>query len=252
MYALINHALKQYKVNFSEPLDISIPLYADGSGARAYHAPPFKATPVVAGDFTGLVGAGSPVNFLNVQLNPHGNGTHTECVGHITAQGQTINQCLKNFFFIAELISIYPVKTEDGDEVIFPEQVIKALQHQKTEAVIIRTLPNDILKLKKNYSEKNPPYFHHDAAEFFVKNNVKHLLVDVPSVDREDDGGRLLFHKTFWGYPKNLREDATITEMIFVPSSIQDGTYLLNLQIASFEIDASPSKPVIYKIQEKH
>jgi len=34
---------------------------------------------------------------------------------------------------------------------------------------------------------------------------------------------------------------------VYVPNSIEDGIYLLNLQIASFENDASPSKPVLYK-----
>jgi hypothetical protein len=42
--------------------------------------------------------------------------------------------------------------------------------------------------------------------------------------------------------------DATITEMIFVDDSIADGLYLINMQIASFESDASPSKPVLYKL----
>ncbi|MGO3156445.1 MAG: cyclase family protein, partial [Mesonia sp.] len=30
---------------------------------------------------------------------------------------------------------------------------------------------------------------------------------------------------------------------------VEDGNYLLNLQIASFHNDASPSKPVLYKIE---
>ena len=77
---------------------------------------------------------------------------------------------------------------------------------------------------------------------------VNHLLLDLPSVDREDDGGKLLAHHAFWKYPQATRRQATITELIFVPDSIVDGTYLLNLQIASFENDASPSKPVLYKI----
>ena len=46
--------------------------------------------------------------------------------------------------------------------------------------------------------------------------------------------------------------DATITEMIFVQDAIEDGTYLLNLQIASFENDASPSKPILYAIENLH
>ena len=41
---------------------------------------------------------------------------------------------------------------------------------------------------------------------------------------------------------------AGITEMIFVSDQILDGDYLLNLQMASFENDASPSKPVLYQI----
>ena len=59
-------------------------------------------------------------------------------------------------------------------------------------------------------------------------------------------------HKAFWNVKdiNNLNSDArleaTITEMIFVADEIKDGSYLLNLQIASFENDASPSKPILY------
>ena len=73
-------------------------------------------------------------------------------------------------------------------------------------------------------------------------------------MDREEDEGKLLAHKAFWNVKdiNNLNADArldcTITEMIFVDDNVQDGSYILNLQIASFENDASPSKPVLYKI----
>jgi hypothetical protein len=36
--------------------------------------------------------------------------------------------------------------------------------------------------------------------------------------------------------------------MIFVNNEVKDGSYILNLQMASFENDASPSKPVLYQI----
>ena len=71
-------------------------------------------------------------------------------------------------------------------------------------------------------------------------------------MDKEKDDGRLLAHKAFWNVKNvtELNEDArlqaTITEMIYVADEIKDGSYLLNLQIASFENDASPSKPVLY------
>jgi len=78
---------------------------------------------------------------------------------------------------------------------------------------------------------------------------VKHLLIDLPSVDKEKDDGELLSHNAFWNTSGKLRLDATITEFIFVRNDIQDGTYFLNIQVAPFENDASPSRPVLYKIE---
>lgn len=248
MQALIHHGAKKYRVDFCCPLDISIPLKPGEKNVNAFFAPPFEAAPVVAGTFTGLVEAGSPVNFQNIRLNPHGNGTHTECVGHITEEKFTVNQCLKNFFFMAELVSAGPVQTENGDTLILREQIEKLLGAKRPEALVLRTLPNDTMKLSRNYSGENPPYLHHALADYLVAIGVKHLLVDLPSVDREQDEGRLLFHKAFWQYPDDIRKNSTITELIYVPDEVKDGTYLLNLQIASFELDAGPSKPVLYRL----
>ena len=77
---------------------------------------------------------------------------------------------------------------------------------------------------------------------------IDHLLIDLPSVDKESDGGKLLAHHAFWQYPFNTKTERTITEMIYVPNTIYDGTYLLNIQIASFENDASPSKPLLFQM----
>ena len=52
-------------------------------------------------------------------------------------------------------------------------------------------------------------------------------LVDLPSVDREVDGGRLEAHHAFWGLPDNPRHHCTITELVYVPSNAPDGMYLL-------------------------
>lgn len=249
MLAFIETKNGQMRIDLSEPLDISIPLRPGVKGVNAYYAPPFTAEPVVMGSFVGSTAKGGAVNFMNVHINPHGNGTHTECVGHISTEPYTINQCLKTFFFAAELISIYPVKMDNGDCVIFKEQIEKKLNGKRPEALVLRTLPNDGLKKIAQYSGKNPAYLNHEALEFMARIGVKHFLVDLPSVDREEDGGKLLGHKAFWRYPgPGTRTTATITELIYVDGAILDGSYLLNLQIASFELDASPSKPVLYKV----
>jgi hypothetical protein len=81
------------------------------------------------------------------------------------------------------------------------------------------------------------------------------LLIDLPSVDKEHDEGKLLAHKAFWNVKdinqvnEDARFDCTITEMIYVNQEIEDGSYILNLQFASFENDASPSKPVLYSLE---
>ena len=116
---------KGFFIETTNPLDISIPITTDENSVRAWYCGPVKIEPVVMGSFIGDVNQGGSVNFKNIFLNPHGNGTHTECVGHITAEKFTVNQCLKNFFFMAELVSVVPVQTENGDTLILREQIEK-------------------------------------------------------------------------------------------------------------------------------
>ena len=248
MKTLITIAAQQIEVDLSQPIDISIPL--SPSGPLAWNAPPFKSEPVVAGEFIGSVAAGAPVNFKNIFINPHGNGTHTECVGHIAEEPYTIHQSLKQFHFLASLITISPIEQENGDRMITLEQVQNLLP-EPHEAVVLRTLPNGRDKLTINWSDTNPPYIHHDALTYWVGKGVRHLLLDLPSVDREWDDGKMLAHKAFWQFPNDPRTDCTITEMIYVPDEVADGTYFLNLQITSMENDASPSKPVLYGVSNK-
>jgi len=165
-----------------------------------------------------------------------------------------VNQNLKTFFFLAEVVSVTP-ESEGEDFVISQSQIEKALNGKMPEAIVIRTLPNESDKLSRKYSETNWPYLREETAVFLRRIGIRHLLIDLPSVDKEHDEGRLLAHKAFWNVTDvvNLNDDArldcTITEMVYVADEIPDGSYLLNLQIASFENDASPSKPVLYEIK---
>jgi len=242
----------KYKADLSKPLDLSMPLNFGSDNVNCFYAPSPNASPVIAGDFVGSTAQGGLVNFMNVQLNPHGNGTHTECVGHIAKEIFTINNCLKKFNFIAKVISVSPTEMENGDLVILKEQIEKQLGEGEAEALVVRTLPNDLSKQKKQYSGSNPAYLHWEATQYMVEAGIEHLLIDLPSVDREEDEGKLLSHHAFWQYPDTInknRKKCTISELIYVNKQIKDGFYLLNIQIASFELDVSPSKPVLYKLK---
>ena len=238
---------KLVEIDFSKPLDISIPLKASPENPIAWYLNPPVIAPVKEGDWVGKVSEGASVNFNNIRFNTHAHGTHTECIGHITPEFYSINDVLKNFFFLAEVISVTP-ESQEGDLVISEKQLASLLNEKTPEALIIRTLPNTHLKKTKKHSNTNWAYLSENAAHFIRKKGVQHLLIDTPSVDKEKDEGKLLAHKAFWKYPSSPRLEATITEFIYVPASIEDGTYLLNLQIAPFHNDASPSKPVLYKL----
>ena len=248
----LSYQNKNYTADLDCPIDISLGFPTEyGTGANCFYAPPFEVQAVRDGDWEGLVTSGSPVNFLNVRLNPHGNGTHTECVGNISPTIYSVNTALRHAHFIAKLVSVYPTAQPNGDRVITLAQMQDIVAKGEVKALIIRTLPNDDTKFSRQYSNTNPPYIAAEALAYLANCDVEHLLLDLPSVDRESDGGAVAGHKAFWQYPHNTRHFATITELIFVPNHVTDDFYFLNLQIAPFPIDATPSKPVLYVLSVK-
>ncbi|MCH2043824.1 MAG: cyclase family protein [Saprospiraceae bacterium] len=250
MKATIQHNQQTYQINLNQPIDISMPLGTDPENTSAWYCPPVEIKAVETEHFIGDVNRGGVVNFRNIFFNPHGNGTHTECVGHISKEWNSINQHLKNYFFLAQLLTVQP-EISGEDQIITKAQLQSLWQsNQATDAIIIRTLPNEIAKLKRHYTNTNPPYLSTEAAHWLVEQNIKHLLIDLPSVDREQDEGKLAVHHIFWNYPVNPRLDCTITELVYIPDSVKDGHYFLNLQVAPFENDASPSRPVLYTIED--
>ncbi|WP_298237739.1 cyclase family protein [uncultured Algibacter sp.] len=247
MIAIIQYNSRKLKIDLSKPLDISMPLRASKSNVNAWYIEEPKIKPVKDGEWTASIKEGACVNFNNIFFNPHAHGTHTECVGHITEKVHSINQNLKQFFFLAELITVAPERL-NGDSVISKKQLQFAIGNKKREAIVIRTIPNLDEKISAQYSNTNPTYLLEEAAIYLREKEVKHLLIDLPSVDKEKDECQLLAHNAFWNITGKLRMDATITELIYVPNNVIDGTYFVNIQIAPFENDASPSKPILYKI----
>ncbi len=260
---------QNYRIDSAKPLNIAIPLDFNGAQPNAYGVERAVSTPCKAGEIVGDTRQNGSCNFEQITFIPHCNGTHTECAGHITNERISIHDCLKDAFIPATLISVepenahktnetYAIELNESDKLITRKIIENTLQNQqksKTEALIIRTLPNDESKLTREYLEIIPPFFSTEAIKFIREIGVKHLLVDMPSIDRIFDEGKLSNHRIFWNVEqgkfqlneKSLKNN-TITEMIFVPDSIADGFYLLNLQIAAFASDASPSRPILFEI----
>ena len=251
MITHIQHQSNTFTIDLSQPIDLSIVLHAEGP--RAWYAGNMRFAPVINQYFTGSVKLGGKVNFNDVFFNPHAHGTHTETLGHISRELVSIENALTRYWWIASLITLTPdlcTEANDivqaGDSIITLEQVQQALSGEIPEALIIRTTPNSDEKKSRLYSNTNFTYMHPDAAAWLAAQGVQHLLVDMPSIDREEDQGKLLAHHAFWNYPAAPRMHATITEMVFVEDTVDDGLYMLNLQVASFRNDAAPSRPVLY------
>jgi len=240
------HRGKNWEANFSIPIDLSISL--SPSGPRAWYVSPPEIFPVMENGFIGSIEAGGKVNFFNVHFNPHGHGTHTETHGHIDPRQFPISQWKGPFCGHALVISVHPASMGD-DRVVLWEQIQEEVEQHQPLAVILRTLPNGEEKKSMNYSSTNFPFLEAKIGHELNRLGVMHLLVDLPSVDREEDDGLLACHHAFWGYPENIRAEATISEMIFVNNTISDGHYCLYLQPPAFELDAAPSRPIIYPTQ---
>lgn len=259
-----------YKINGSEPIEIAIPLLFNGAQPNAYGVEKATSKPCEAGELSGDTRRGGSCNFVQHTFIPHCNGTHTECVGHLTDERISIHDCLKDSFIGATLITIEPVNALESsetyaiglsreDRLITKAALKKALKNADEnflQGLIIRTLPNDVSKKQRNYMENLPPFFSTEAIKFIAEKRIKHLLVDMPSIDRTFDEGKLSNHRIFWNVEPESRRineasrvNNTITEMIFAADSIADGSYLLNLQIAPFAADAAPSRPVLFEMQ---
>lgn len=256
--------------DLSDPIDISIPLDFNGPQPNAYGVARAVSMPCESGELIGDTRLGGSCNFEQYSIVPQCNGTHTECVGHITRERISIRDCLKDAIIPAVLVSIEPTgaplfgesyasSVDASDRLITSRSLKEAIQaamgtHRDLKALIIRTLPNDDAKLTAEYGEKVPPYLSNDAVKFIVESGFEHLVLDVPSIDRLYDEGKLSNHRLYWNVEPGsfeildqTRMYSTITEMAYVPNDVPDGVYLLNLQIAPFVSDAAPSRPILFR-----
>ena len=265
MKALLEIGNKKYTVCFSQGIDISIPLNFNGEQPNTYGVQQASSKPYKDGQFIGDTRKGGPCNFETYSFTPHCNGTHTECIGHITDKRVSILSSLKLDLVPSTVISITPSGTNETyippinteDLVITKSDLelqLKDVNCDFLEGLIIRTLPNSSSKKNIDYMNNPPCFFSIEAMEYVVSLGIRHLLVDTPSVDRLFDDGYLSAHNIFWETKdkefNSRTQNKTITEMIFVDESIQNGSYLLNIQIPAFVSDAAPSRPILYKINE--
>ncbi|MCB1582983.1 MAG: cyclase family protein [Marinicella sp.] len=253
------------------PQSIAIPVQFDGPQPNHFGADIASAIPMQAGGFIGDTTQGGSCNAQEITMNPHCNGTHTESISHVINELIPPAEVVKQPLMRALLVSIEPATNfsmdsyqppiEPGDKLICKYQLTAVSKnlHKGVKALIIRTLPNTESKLTHQYGRDiHPAFFSNEAMKWLVEETaVEHLLVDLPSVDRLHDDGLLSNHRIFWNIKPETHQSSeeqyqhkTITEMIYVPNEIKDGEYLLNLQLPRLNLNAVPSNPTLFQLED--
>ena len=272
MNARIELGGRELSIDLSRPVSVAVPLDFAGAQPRHFGAPEATSRPFEAPGFAGTVARGASCNCEVLTFIPHCNGTHTECVGHLTRQRLDAHRVIPAGLLPALLLSVAaepaPAADEDsepapqpGDRLITAralERAWPAAAPFEPQALLVRTLPNTREKLIHDYSGETPPYLTRQAAQLLVRRGIWHLIVDVPSIDRTHDEGRLTAHRIFFGLPRQSEElaaaarpEATVTELAFVPDELTDGAYLFELQVPALGGDAVPSRPLLYRFAER-
>lgn len=264
---------RSYAVANGPVADLSLPLDFHGAQPNHFGAPAARARALEVGGFVGDAARGGSCNCELIAFVPHCNGTHTECVGHVTADRVSVAELAREALLPALVLSVPVCRSAECGESADPspmaddllvsarglEEALGRCDGSPQTAAVIRTIPNDQGKRTRDYSRGPvPAYLSLEAVDLLVGWGVRHLLVDLPSLDRVHDEGRLAGHRRFWGLPAAgnssgdaERPDATITEMIFVPDTVEDGLYALSLQVAPFVADAAPSRPLLFALEQR-
>ncbi|MBC8346738.1 MAG: cyclase family protein [Candidatus Marinimicrobia bacterium] len=250
---------KSYEVDLKSATCLAIPYNYNGDQPNYFDVPKGEAHPYKHGSFIGKVQNGLGCNVMVLNQNVHCTGTHTECAGHIHDDNIFIHEILSPDYIFTELISISPIHWSEtvehyhcdvhDDEWVITQKMIEEKINHSADGLVVRTLPNSEDKLMRKYHPGNTPFFTTDATEYINELGIDHWVVDLPTIDKYDDGGCLGNHHLFFETTTPYKK--TITEFAFVPDIIPDGQYLMKIEIPPMQLDAAPSRPFLFNFMEK-
>jgi len=251
----LNHFNEGVEIDLEKSVDLSIPNTFNNKNPTFFNSKNPKVEYPINDQFIGNISNGGTCNVPNINLNIHCTGTHTECKNHITNSNEFINDVCPKHFIPSTILSIKPVvaklskdkyhvKYGEQDSIITEIELSKKINKKSKylESLIVRTLPNESNKLIRNYDLNAAAFFSNDAINYIINLGVKHLLVDLPSIDRSNDHGILGNHHLFFEKGK------TVSELLYVPNRIEDGVGFLQIQIPNWSLDAAPSRPIFCPI----
>jgi len=255
-----------------EAIHIGVPISFEDERPAAFGVPISTRKKISNDSFVGDTAKGGSCNVEQIYIIPHCHGTHTESIGHVVNDQITIDDLSSKLQFLkACLISVPLIEARNSKEHYFSKSSgddlwLTAREIQKSmerldrvfqpEALVIRTLPNPLTKpISQNYSAA---YFTEEAMKWLLEREIEHLVVDIPSIDRMDDGGKLINHRAFWNLStdqklidKSSFVEKTLTEFAYIPEKAKDACYILNINPIDWHLDAVPSSPILFPVERE-
>lgn len=202
----------------------------------AFHLPQMSSSPVELVGFIGDVAQGGSCNVNLLKFTPH-NLTHIEMSAHISHQGSTLhNRPVQYSCGILQLLDLSHL--DPHNQLITIDDI---------KGKINRELPFEIIGLKSplssdgpsvTYSGTNPLALAPEVSEYISTTfpKVHTMVLDLPSADLENDGGKLLAHRRFFEIPDDGLEFIDTKNKAIVEladfSSIRPGIFFVTITLS--------------------
>lgn len=218
---------------------------------NAFHLTPFSSRTVeFEGQFIGDVKRGGSCNVDTLSYVPHGL-THLETSAHLLnpdAHPPTVKDIPpESLSGIALLLDLSYLGKEPGGKI--PWDAVRPVLEKNTlpiSLLAIKThasiLPQDYDFSSKDFLSLSPETAKGIHDYRLDGNRIDCLILDLPSIDPESDGGKLLAHRNFFGLPltgmdAEDKEKRALVELAWF-SDLQEGYYYVFISPPRFDTNA--------------
>ena len=263
---------KTVRFRLGEPRSVSreVLFKPEGISVNAFHLPRIRSRTLESeGQFIGDVKRGGSCNVDLLSYVPHGL-THIETSAHILSPDSnppTIKDIPPGHLCgIVYLIDLTRLGTEPGGQIPGKEIEIKLRQNTipismlalKTRASL---LPfdydfsgKDFLSLSPEAAKEIHDYTFSGSGSFSLQQRINCLLLDLPSIDAEADGGKLQAHRNFFGlggtgHSGEDCEKRALVELAWF-SNLNEGYYYGMITPPSFQTHAVSTGIVFRPLEE--
>lgn len=256
---------KDHWFGLGKPLRVSREvLFRGGTQApNAFHLTPISSRTVeLEGQFTGDVRRGGSCNVDTLCYVPHGL-THLETSAHILNR-DTNPPTVKDIppeklSGMALLIDLSDMGQDTGKKIAWETVQAKLDRNRLPISMLAIKTASSLLPQDYDFSGKDFLYLAAETAKGIhdyktADSHIDCLILDLPSIDRESDGGKLLAHRGFFGLPDTGFDAEDLEKRVLVElamfSGLEEGYYYVVITPPLLETNAVSTGIVFHSLTE--